>query len=147
MLNRRTALKTLGAISASSAIPSLALAQEKEAPLTAPLRFGLIADLHGGLAQDAESRLDSFLSVMSEEPCDGLIQLGDFAFPNDKHQVYADKFNAAHDQTIHVIGNHEFEYGWQAFADAKNRAPFPVLGANLFYRGTDHPYAQPRKIL
>ena len=111
MLNRRTALKTLGAISASSAIPSLALAQKKEAPLTGPLRFGLIADLHGGLAQDAESRLDSFLSAMSEEACDGLIQLGDFAFPNDKHQVYADKFNAAHDQTIHVIGNHEFDYG------------------------------------
>ena len=39
------------------------------------------------------------------------MQLGDFAFPNHKHQVYADKFNAAHDRTIHVIGNHEFDYG------------------------------------
>ena len=41
-----------------------------------------------------------------------------------------------------VIGNHEFEYGWQALAVQKQRAPFPVLGANLFYKGTDHPYAQ-----
>ncbi len=46
-----------------------------------------------------------------------------------------------------VIGNHEFEYGWEEFARQKNRAPFPVLGANLFYRGTDHPYAQPYAII
>jgi len=45
------------------------------------------------------------------------------------------------------IGNHEFEYGTEVFAWQKNRAPFPVLGANLFYRGTDHPYAQPHAIL
>ncbi|MEM8547805.1 MAG: bifunctional UDP-sugar hydrolase/5'-nucleotidase [Pseudomonadota bacterium] len=46
-----------------------------------------------------------------------------------------------------VIGNHEFEYGWQVLADQKNRVPFPVLGANLFYRGTTHPYAQPWTII
>lgn len=46
-----------------------------------------------------------------------------------------------------AIGNHEFEYGWQTFARQKHRVPFPVLGANLFYRGTDHPYAQPYTIL
>lgn len=46
-----------------------------------------------------------------------------------------------------AIGNHEFEYGWLAFAAQKNRAPFPVLGANLFYKGTDHPYAQPWAIV
>ncbi len=46
-----------------------------------------------------------------------------------------------------TIGNHEFEYGWKVFADQKNRVSFPVLGANLFYRGTDHPYAQPFTII
>ncbi len=46
-----------------------------------------------------------------------------------------------------AIGNHEFEYGAEIFAWAKNRAPFPVLGANLFYRGTTHPYAQPHAVL
>ena len=46
-----------------------------------------------------------------------------------------------------VIGNHEFEYGWQELADQKSRAPFPVLGANLFYKGTNHPYAQPYTVL
>lgn len=40
-----------------------------------------------------------------------------------------------------AIGNHEFEYGWEAFAREKARASFPVLGANLFYAGTEHRYA------
>ena len=46
-----------------------------------------------------------------------------------------------------AIGNHEFEYGAEIFAWEKNRAPFPVLGANLFYMGTSHPYAQPHAVL
>ena len=45
------------------------------------------------------------------------------------------------------IGNHEFEYGWQTFAQQKDRVAFPVLGANLFYKDTTHPYAQPYCII
>lgn len=60
----------------------------------------MIADLHGGLAVDAESRLDAFLSAMQDKDCHALIQMGDFAFPKAKHQVFADKFNAANKQTI-----------------------------------------------
>lgn len=46
-----------------------------------------------------------------------------------------------------AIGNHEFEYGADILAWQKNRAPFPVLGANMFYRGTDHPFAQAHTII
>lgn len=46
-----------------------------------------------------------------------------------------------------VIGNHEFEYGWQELVQQKSRASFPVLGANLFYKGTNHPYAQPYAVI
>ena len=46
-----------------------------------------------------------------------------------------------------AIGNHEFEYGHELFAWQKNRAPFPVLGANFFYKDTDHPYAQAHAII
>lgn len=46
-----------------------------------------------------------------------------------------------------AIGNHEFNYGWRTFAEQKNRVPFPVLGANLFYKGTDIPYAQPYSVI
>lgn len=40
------------------------------------------------------------------------------------------------------IGNHEFDYGEAILGWQKNRVPFPVLGANLFFKGTDHPFAQ-----
>ncbi len=46
-----------------------------------------------------------------------------------------------------AIGNHEFEYGHEIFSWQKNRAPFPVLGANFFYKGTEHPYAQAHAII
>ena len=45
------------------------------------------------------------------------------------------------------IGNHEFEYGWWVLRDAMQRAPFPVLAANLFYRDTDIPFTQQWTIL
>ena len=46
-----------------------------------------------------------------------------------------------------AIGNHEFEYGWQSFARMKNRLPFPVLGANLFYAESGVPYAQAYSVI
>ena len=46
-----------------------------------------------------------------------------------------------------AIGNHEFEYGHEIFAWQKNRAPFPVLGANFFYKDTAHPYAQAHAVI
>lgn len=46
-----------------------------------------------------------------------------------------------------AIGNHEFEYGVEIFGWEKNRAPFPVLGANFFYKDTDHPFAQAHTII
>mgnify|MGYP002024539734 CR=1 FL=1 len=45
------------------------------------------------------------------------------------------------------IGNHEFDYGEASLAWQKNRVPFPVLGANLFYKDTEHPFAQPHAII
>jgi 2',3'-cyclic-nucleotide 2'-phosphodiesterase (5'-nucleotidase family) len=46
-----------------------------------------------------------------------------------------------------AIGNHEFEYGWRVLARQKHRVPFPVLGANLFYKNTDIHFAQPYSII
>ena len=40
-----------------------------------------------------------------------------------------------------------FEYGHEIFAWQKNRALFPVLGANFFYKDTDHPYAQAHAVI
>jgi 5'-nucleotidase/UDP-sugar diphosphatase len=46
-----------------------------------------------------------------------------------------------------AIGNHEFDYGADNFLRQMNGVPFPVLGANIFYKGTDHPYSRPYVIL
>lgn len=46
-----------------------------------------------------------------------------------------------------AIGNHEFDYGSANFTAQINRVPFPVLGANIFYRDTGRPYARPYTIL
>lgn len=45
-----------------------------------------------------------------------------------------------------AIGNHEFDYGSENFSRQMNRVPFPVLGANIFYKGTNHPYSRPYTI-
>ena len=110
---RRTALKTIGtSIGATSVAFSLPVSAKlfPAGVSRKPIRLGVIADLHGGLAVDAEARLDAFLKAMADIECDALVQLGDFAFPNKKYQPFADKFNAAHENTIHVIGNHEFDF-------------------------------------
>jgi len=45
------------------------------------------------------------------------------------------------------IGNHEFDYGWQNFRRQMDRASFPSLGANIFYKGTGIPYSRPHAII
>jgi 2',3'-cyclic-nucleotide 2'-phosphodiesterase (5'-nucleotidase family) len=46
-----------------------------------------------------------------------------------------------------AIGNHEFDYGWRNFRHQMFRVPFPVLGANIFYKDTSIPFSQPYAIL
>lgn len=107
-IDRRNALRKLGALS-TTFVMTKTLASK--VPSENLIRFGLIADLHGGLASDAEMRLGAFLNAMKPMECDALIQLGDFAYPNSAHKQFANKFHAAHQETIHVIGNHEFDHG------------------------------------
>jgi endonuclease/exonuclease/phosphatase family metal-dependent hydrolase len=108
-ITRRTALKTMAAVGASFTIPFPSFGQVRS--IKKEIKLGVIADLHGGLASDAAARLNAFLDEMKQHPCDALVQMGDFAFPNDAHQEYPDAFNAAHKDTLHVIGNHEFDFG------------------------------------
>ncbi len=106
-LTRRGAIQTIGAIGASMTLPLSTFGQTR---LSKKIKLGMIADLHGGLAKDADSRLDAFIQAMSNENCNALAQLGDFAYPNSKHQSYPKKINAAHKTVLHVIGNHEFDF-------------------------------------
>ncbi len=46
-----------------------------------------------------------------------------------------------------AIGNHEFDYGPDILLWQKNRVAFPVLSANMFFKGTNHPFAQRHTII
>ena len=50
--------------------------------LEAPVKIGMIADLHQDVMHDGERRLESFVQAMKNEKPDAVIQLGDFAYPN-----------------------------------------------------------------
>lgn len=45
------------------------------------------------------------------------------------------------------VGNHEFDYGWQAFDRGITRVPFPILCCNVRHRGTGIRYTRPYTIL
>jgi 5'-nucleotidase/UDP-sugar diphosphatase len=46
-----------------------------------------------------------------------------------------------------AIGNHEFDYGAENFTRQMHRVPFPVLAANVFYKGTTRYYSRPYTLL
>ncbi len=46
-----------------------------------------------------------------------------------------------------AVGNHEFDYGQQAFIESKRRANFHVLNSNIIYEGTNINFAQPYAII
>lgn len=46
-----------------------------------------------------------------------------------------------------AIGNHEFDYGADNFIKQMDRVPFPVLGANIFYKDSKIRYSRPYTII
>jgi calcineurin-like phosphoesterase family protein len=62
--------------------------------------------MHDGL-----ERMQAFVREMKIQRPDALIQLGDFAYPNEKNKAVIDLFNGAHAKTLHVIGNHDTDSG------------------------------------
>ncbi|MFB0985003.1 MAG: metallophosphoesterase, partial [Phycisphaerales bacterium] len=79
--------------------------------LLGSVSMGVIADLHHDVMHDGGERLDAFLEAMAEKRPDAIVQLGDFAYPKPKNQNLIDRFNAAHDKSFHVIGNHDTDAG------------------------------------
>lgn len=92
-------------------LPLSTMASTALSALSKPVRLGVIADLHVDLIPDGAERLDSFLGEMARSKPDALIQMGDFAFAKKANQKIADRFNKAHETTLHVIGNHDTDGG------------------------------------
>ena len=80
--------------------------------LSAPVRIGIIADLHHDVMHDGEKRLDTFLSAMEHRRPGAIMQLGDFAVPSKKNRSLIEQFNNAHSRPLHVLGNHDRDDGY-----------------------------------
>ena len=112
VLNRWTRRGFLGAATATSiafALPRALAATVRK--LDKSVRIGVIADLHHDVMHDGLARMEAFVKEMATDRPDALLQLGDFAYPNAQNRDVIDLFNQAHDQTLHVIGNHDTDSG------------------------------------
>ena len=75
------------------------------------VKAGLITDLHHDIMHDGAERLEAFLAQARKSNPDFIMQMGDFAYPNDKNKPLIDRFNNAHPTALHVIGNHDTDNG------------------------------------
>lgn len=105
---RRNALKTIIYSGTGIALSTTLQARLKKLPRS--IKLGVITDTHIGFVPKAEDRLTAFLNEMQKIKPDGLIQMGDFAYPNQANQKHVDRFNQAHKNVIHAIGNHELDH-------------------------------------
>lgn len=74
-----------------------------------PLRFGMIADLHHGLASTAMERLEAFVQAANARPLDFVIQLGDFCFGDAGSEECLRVWRQLKAPTRHVLGNHDMD--------------------------------------
>ena len=79
--------------------------------LKQPVRIGVIADLHHDVMHDGVARMQAFVKKMATDQPNALLQLGDFAYPNQENSEVIGIFNQAHQRALHVIGNHDTDSG------------------------------------
>ena len=113
-MTRRQALKAGGSLAVASAGLTAAAPLDAASSLSrlpGPVRIGLIADLHHDVMHDGPARLGAFVKEMQRSSPDAIMQLGDFAYPNEANAPVLAQFANAHDQALHVLGNHEIDDG------------------------------------
>ena len=72
-----------------------------------PVRFGLCADVHKDVMNDADQRLKTFIDKANAEKLDFIVQLGDFCCPVPENQGFLAIFNRFQGPRYHVLGNHD----------------------------------------
>lgn len=108
-LNRRAFINGIFATGIVLQIPDTALAMF--ASKARPVKVGIITDLHQDVIHNGSERLDAFLAHTKKINPDLILQMGDFAYPNEKNKELIDRFNNAHQTALHVIGNHDTDGG------------------------------------
>lgn len=81
-----------------------------------PVRFGIIADVHHGLAQRTEARLEAFLLACESRKLDFILQLGDFNHPDPEAAGFLKLWHSPRGPRYGVLGNHDMDMGSKAEA-------------------------------
>lgn len=109
-----------------------------------PVRFGVITDVHHGLAKRTEQRLEEFLVECEKRELDFIIQMGDFNHPVPEAEGFLKLWHSHKGKRYGVLGNHDMDMGSKAQALENWRLKsrfysfdsgflhFVVLDANFF---------------
>ena len=107
--DRRNFLKSIAAVGATLRAFDTLVADEHAEAAKAPVTFGLIADIHHGLAESAMSRLEAFMAEVAQKKPSFIMQLGDFCFGDRDSREFLKLWNGFHGQKLHVLGNHDMD--------------------------------------
>ena len=103
---RREFLHTAWLGASAALLPSHRVVGD-DAKSEAPLRFGVIADVHKDVMHDADQRLQVFVDAMNEHQVDFVMQLGDFCIPTSENLGFLKIWNTFSGPRYHVLGNHD----------------------------------------
>jgi len=109
MTNRRSFLVTTAGLSCGWHLSRHVSAALQELP--APVRLGLLADVHHDIMHDGLERIRQFVEAMRVFQPHAVLQLGDFAYPKQQNLPAIELFNHSHTCALHVIGNHDTDSG------------------------------------
>lgn len=73
------------------------------------VRFGICTDIHKDIMHDSDQRLQTFVNKMNEKDVDFIVQLGDFAQPQDYNVSFFNIWNSFKGPSHHVLGNHDMD--------------------------------------
>lgn len=88
-----------------------AMALGRLLPAAKPVRFGVIADVHHGLAERTIERLEAFLTACESRELDFIIQMGDFNHPERAAMPFMDTWTDYRGPRHGVLGNHDMDRG------------------------------------
>ncbi len=106
---RRDFVKSTALSCLAFSLPNMACSTFKG---SAPVKIGLITDLHQDIMHDGVQRMQAFVEQVKVQQPHAIMQLGDFAYPGEKNKEVIQLFNNAHEQALHVIGNHDTDAGY-----------------------------------
>lgn len=91
-------------------VSSLAIPVSRIRARADSVRFGVIADLHHGLAPRAMERLDTFMEAVKARKPEAILQLGDFNYGTPESDECLDLWRTFNGPRYHVLGNHDMDF-------------------------------------